>query len=150
MLSSSSADNRAEKNSDAVQTATPREHATTVAPNSILLEHANLNEHPSISDANFKTLIRHCLRSEDPTACDGMAHWDVSKVTDCSLLFWEPTGDENGDWILLKGADTFNVDISDWNTSSCTTMQSMFNGAVSFDQPIGNWNVHKVTDMSHM
>jgi Mycoplasma protein of unknown function, DUF285 len=126
-------------------TIVPRDHIVT---NSILLEHADLSVQPVISDANFKTLVRHCLKSQDPTACDSMAHWDVSKVTNCDLLFWEPTNDPNDDWVLLKGADTFNVDISRWNVSSCTTMKGMFNGAAAFDQPIGGWNVHRVTDVS--
>lgn len=111
-----------DENSDAVSTYAPRDR---ISSSSILLEHADLNSHPIISDANFKTLVRHCLKSHDESACNGMARWDTSRVTDCSLLFWEPTNDANEDWILLKGADTFNVDISGWNTSSCTTMKSM-------------------------
>lgn len=133
---------------DSITTFAPRDHTIS---SSILLEQAdvhNVHVPPVISDANFKTLVRHCLKSHDPSACDTMAAWDVSRVTDCALLFWEPTNDANEDWVLLDGADTFNVDISKWNTSSCTTMKSMFNGAASFDQPIGDWNVHRVTDVS--
>jgi len=96
----------------------------------MIFEYANLNDNEiRIDDSNFKTLVRHCLKSHDEKACDGMAHWDISRVKDCSQLFWEPTSgnnDESGsELVLLKGADTFNVDISGWNTSSCTTMESM-------------------------
>ena len=132
-----------------------------------MLEYADVDESPKLDDTNFKTLVRHCLRSENESACNGMQHWDTSRVKDMSWLFWEEpnTGTtttsttNNGgtsrsssrdDWILTKGADTFNVDLSRWNTTSVTTMQSMFNGAVSFDQPIGDWQVARVTDMSHM
>jgi Mycoplasma protein of unknown function, DUF285 len=115
----------------------------------VIDEEANLNSTLHIDDTNFKMLVQHCLKSHDETACDSMARWDVSRVTDCSWLFWEP-GSNGEERILLRGADTFNVDLSAWNTRSCTTMQSMFNGAVAFDQPIGDWNVQRVTDMSRM
>jgi Mycoplasma protein of unknown function, DUF285 len=133
---------RAETASDA--TYAPRPPYGTL----VIDEEANLNSTlVQIDDTNFKTLVHHCLKSHDKTACDSMAHWDVGRVTDCSWLFWEHNGEE---WTLLRGADTFNVDLSAWDTRSCTTMQSMFNGAVAFDQPIGDWNVERVTDMSHM
>jgi surface protein len=38
----------------------------------------------------------------------------------------------------------FNSDISGWDVSSVTTMESMFYGASSFDQNLGNWNVSNV------
>jgi Mycoplasma protein of unknown function, DUF285 len=133
-------------NSDAVTTYALRPQYG----NMVTDEEANLNRTVLIDDTNFKTLIHHCLKSHEKTACDSMAHWDVSRVTDCSLLFWEPSNGSDEEWVLLRGADVFNVDISAWDTRSCTTMQSMFNGAVAFDQPIGNWNVQQITDMSHM
>ncbi|MFH1521786.1 MAG: DUF2341 domain-containing protein, partial [archaeon] len=40
--------------------------------------------------------------------------------------------------------------ISNWDTSSVTTMDSMFNGATNFNQNLTNWNVSKVTDMDFM
>ena len=141
--------------------------SSTTNTNMIVLEEASVLLSPEIDDNNFKTLVRHCLRSEDETACDGMQYWDTSRVKDMSWLFWEEPPSSSGnsggsgsssssrstsktDWILTNGADKFNVDISGWNTTSVTTMTSMFHGAVSFDQPIGSWNVASVTDMSHM
>ena len=138
-------------NSDS--SSTNSDTATTYVPRTptVVVTEANLrNGTIHIDDSNFKTLIHHCLKSHDQTACSGMAHWDVSRVTDCSFLFWEPGNDPNADWTLLRGADVFNIDLSAWDTSSCTTMRSMFHGAEAFDQPIGNWNVQRVTDMSHM
>lgn len=105
-----------------------------------------------ITDWTFKPRIKECLSElpDDPTACDSMADWDISRVTDCSLLFWEALDAEKHDYKLSPGAEAFNVDLSHWNTSSCTTMRSMFHSAIAFDSSIGEWNVEKVTDMAHM
>ena len=43
---------------------------------------------------------------------------------------------------------TFNGDISHWDTSSATTMNSMFSNATDFNQDIGDWDTSNVTDMS--
>lgn len=105
-----------------------------------------------ITDFTFKPLIKECLSElpDDPNACDKMAHWDVGKVTDCSLLFWEALNENTHDYKISPGAEHFNVNISRWDTSSCTTMKSMFHGAYAFNAPIGDWDTGKVTDMSHM
>jgi surface protein len=48
----------------------------------------------------------------------------------------------------------FNQNISSWDTSNVTNMNSMFYSNSSYDnpfnQPIGSWNTAKVTDMSYM
>jgi hypothetical protein len=69
-------------------------------------------------------------------------NWDVSKIQDFSNLF--ATKNHN------RAATYFNEDISGWDTSSATTMQSMILGAKSFDRPTGNWDVSSVTDMHSM
>ena len=43
--------------------------------------------------------------------------------------------------------NTFNSDISHWDTSNVTNMDMMFSGAISFNQPIGIWDTSKVTSM---
>ena len=43
--------------------------------------------------------------------------------------------------------NTFNSDISHWDTSNVTNMDRMFSGAISFNQPIGIWDTSKVTSM---
>ena len=107
----------------------------------------------TMNDGNLKPLLRHCLRNlspKNPHACDFVADWDVSHVTNCSHLFYEPTYDSQNDWMLFEGAQFFNVDISGWQTTSCTTMKSMFHGASSFNQPLDHFDTTRVTDMSHM
>jgi Mycoplasma protein of unknown function, DUF285 len=112
-----------------------------------------LSSTTAITDANFKPLVAECLSQlpTDPTACDHLAYWDTARVTDCSLLFWQALeNNEHNDYKLSPGAQVFNVDLSRWDTSSCTTMRSMFHGAYAFNQPIGSWNVENVVDMAHM
>jgi len=52
--------------------------------------------------------------------------------------------------LLFANKDTFNQDISGWNTQNVTTMHGMFSAARAFNQNIGDWNTSKVTDMSSM
>jgi len=51
---------------------------------------------------------------------------------------------------MFDGANSFNDDISGWNTSAITDMSFMFGGASSFNQDIGIWDTSSVTDMSFM
>lgn len=44
----------------------------------------------------------------------------------------------------------FNDDISDWDVSHVTTMDSMFSFAEKFNQDISRWDVRSVTSMAHM
>jgi surface protein len=62
--------------------------------------------------------------------------WDVSNVTDMSLMF--------------SGRGDFDQDISGWNVSKVTNMKGMFSGAQSFNQDISGWDVSKVTNMMQM
>jgi len=56
---------------------------------------------------------------------------------------------EDCSW-MFRDAREFNQDISRWDVSKVTNMQSMFWDAWEFNQDISVWNVSGVTDMSLM
>ena len=66
----------------------------------------------------------------------------TSGITDMSELFRVTVSNDPN--------DTFNGDISHWDTSSVTDMSSMFNGAQEFNQDIGSWDVGNVENMRFM
>jgi surface protein len=47
---------------------------------------------------------------------------------------------------LFRGATAFNQNISNWDTSSATSMSKMFENATSFNQNISNWCVSNITE----
>jgi surface protein len=51
---------------------------------------------------------------------------------------------------IFFNVQTFNDDISSWDTSKVANMSSMFYYAAAFNQDIGSWNTGAVTDMSFM
>ncbi|MAJ98050.1 MAG: hypothetical protein CMD07_02085 [Flavobacteriales bacterium] len=90
-----------------------------------------------------------------------ISNWDVSSVTDMSLLFFQAesfNGDISG-WdvssvtnmsSLFSQAESFNGDISGWDVSSVTNMRQIFFGASSFNGDISGWDVSSVTNMVMM
>lgn len=52
------------------------------------------------------------------------------------------------DW--FNGSNSFNADITHWDTNSVINMSGLFSNARAFNQNISYWNTSNVTDMSGM
>ena len=118
-----------------------------------------------INNSNIHRLVNNYINYRDllPKALRDIpiGEWDVSRVTDMSLLFFN-RGDFNEDisnWDvsrvtnmerMFRGATSFNQNIGNWNVSRVTNMTGMFMGATNFNQDIGNWVVSRVTNMERM
>ncbi|MBR3353568.1 BspA family leucine-rich repeat surface protein [Candidatus Saccharibacteria bacterium] len=78
------------------------------------------------------------------TSLHGMEYWDVSKVEDLHLTF------ACGNSCMMTLSDISAL--SNWKTSSVTTMQAMFqnNGALTDLSPLANWDTSSVTTMYGM
>lgn len=84
-----------------------------------------------------------------------------TSVTDLSYLFigansfnqnistWNTSNITNMSGMFIA-ATSFNQNISTWNTSNVTNMESMFRNATIFNQNIGSWNTANVTNMYRM
>ena len=71
-------------------------------------------------------------------------------VSTYDLSTWDTSVVTNMESMFEYAYDAFNQDIGDWDTSNVTKMDRMFQSAVSFNQDIGDWDTSKVTDMSYM
>ena len=52
--------------------------------------------------------------------------------------------------VCLLMHTTFNGDLSKWDVSNVTNMDSMFHDAESFNGDLSKWNVSNVTNMNDM
>jgi surface protein len=69
----------------------------------------------------------------------------TSNITDMSYMF-----QHNLNATPPKDNDTFNEDISHWDTSNVTNMRNMFENATNFNSDISHWDTSKVTNMYRM
>jgi surface protein len=62
---------------------------------------------------------------------------------------WDTSGVTNMNG-MLQGATIFNQPIGNWNTSNVIYMDAVFFGDSSFNQTLGNWNIGNVISMQSM
>jgi autotransporter-associated beta strand protein/surface protein len=87
--------------------------------------------------------ITYTKRTRDQITVENASATCTSGITDMESLF-------DGFGLGREPFQSFNGDISSWDTSSVTTMKLMFQRAFVFDQPIGAWDTSNVTDMESM
>ena len=80
-----------------------------------------------------------------------MPYFDVSALTDMESIFKISASDSTSYW--GESSNKFNIarfneDISNWNVSNVTNMESAFSGCIDFNQDISGWNVSRVNNMT--
>ncbi|CAL6333299.1 unnamed protein product [Bathycoccus prasinos] len=75
-----------------------------------------------------------------------MKNWNTSLVTKMVGYVWYDR--LTADFIGFGSKSSFNGDISGWDTSQVTTMESMFMEASAFNQNIGEWDTSQVINRS--
>jgi len=88
-----------------------------------------------LNDVEYVIISRQQLRSK---IVNGE---DVTKV--CTSRLYYLSG-------MLKGIQSFNQNISNWDTSNVIDMNQMFYGAASFNHNISHWDTSNIIDMSSM
>jgi len=121
---------------------------------------SNLTNVPDHIPTTITTMYR-MLDSATIFNDPNVSKWDVSNVTDMSLMF---SGDSVfnqslNNWNVSKvvympgmfqGDSVFNQPLNNWNTASASDMSSMFSSTKNFNQSLNNWNVSTVRNMGNM
>jgi surface protein len=101
----------------------------------------NINKWDVANVTYFRSMFRECSNFND-----NVGNWNVSNATSIALMFYgnstaAPYGVFNN-----GGSDS----IKNWDTRNVTDMIYTFGIQPSFNQPVGDWNVSSVTDMQQM
>jgi surface protein len=98
--------------------------------------------YPALDDTTIRQARNAWLANKDAaTEMYGpIADWNTAYVTNMESLF------DN----FYYSVDTFNEDLSRWDTSRVTTMKYMFWYAYAFNADVSSWDVSYVSDMSYM
>ena len=83
----------------------------------------------------------------------------MRKVTNMRWMFYSSNAKNIGEWnvssvtrmdFMFQYATAFNQNINGWDVRKVTNMNEMFRSASTFNQDIGDWNVRSVTNMQYM
>ncbi len=106
-----------------------------------------LNGYQFRSDSDVKDAAQLWVVDEPSAfATYGAVHtWDLSQVTSLEMVWCGYTEEWCGkEYIKMQ---SFNGDLSNWDTANVTNMAATFWAAREFDRNISAWDVSKVTNM---
>ena len=120
----------------------------------------NLTEVPTTLPTTINDLS-FAFTNISMASISGLNSWDVSNVTDMSVMFQNATdfNQDIGVWNvssvtnmyqMFSSTSAFNQNIGSWDVSNVTNMEGMFDQATTFNQNIGGWDVSSVTNMANM
>ena len=93
------------------------------------------------------TLVQMFSATQSLTTLD-IANWDVSNVEEFGGLFYTPV-DIVGYYSVGTGIE--HIDLSSWDTSSATNMESMFSGCKKLEEvDVSNFDMSNVTTIGNM
>jgi len=106
----------------------------------------------AITQENINDAVTAVLENDDADTYGAMEAWDTSNITDFSNLFKQQDGVKNiSNWDTSSGStmkdmfyesDFVGIDISAWDTSKVITMEGMFKynkNTVGFNENISAW-----------
>jgi Mycoplasma protein of unknown function, DUF285 len=113
----------------------------------------------NVSNAvNMYAMFQETVSFKDSN--NGLATWDVGKVTDMSSMFASSAFAGNiSNWQVSKVVDfsffteyvaSFTNDISSWNVSASRDMSWMFRAAKAFNSDVSNWDIGNIQDFLNM
>ena len=143
-----------------------------LAPNGVtcMCPNATIGSSAFVKDRIYTKRTRNQITTENAATTCTSGITDMSNLFENDASFYNVTtttavyrySDFNGDissWdvssvtnmnSLLNSFILFNQPIGVWDVSNVTSMEAMFYQAKVFNQPIGNWNVGKVTSLSEI
>ncbi len=106
---------------------------------------------------SMSTMFKNCTLN----IC-GLESWNTARVRsmasmfenatqfDCDIGKWDTGSLLDASRMFLNAQSFRGVGLDEWNVSSVTNMQCMFQSAVNFDANLSDWNVSNVSNMDHM
>jgi surface protein len=100
------------------------------------------------SNIGYQFIPNQGIRTEFPIV-NASQMLGESSINDSDISSWDVSSVTNMQTMFIF-ASAFNQPLNSWDVSSVTSMGSMFDGASAFNQPLNSWDVSSVTNMQNM